>query len=167
MEQLTINHDNGHSTTYNLYNVPARSLPIAYHADTAPEVVAAIESARVSHCRIRIYLGDTKTGKCWNEENDIFGYVGLSKGDKAYYPLLVHNERSFGGGSLMDHCIIKIKESKGNRVLYQAPNFQQPVITIHAGSNEPGYTHELFIDGFLHARCPSQQYAERLKKKML
>jgi hypothetical protein len=161
MTQLTINHSNGNSTVYNLFN-KEKQLPIAYHADTNISVVNALESARVNRQRIRIYLGDTTTGKCWNEEHDIAGYVGLSKGKDAYFPILVHNERSFGGGSLLDNCIIKIKESKGKRVLFQSNNFQQPQIDIKEGCG--GY--QLFIDGELYSNHQTLKSAEILKKKL-
>ena len=102
----------------------------------------------------------------WNEEHDIFGYVGRSTGENKI-PLLVANFRSYGGGALLDHCIIKIRESKGNRVLYQAANFQQPVIEVKEATENLGqYSHELFIDGQLYSRHKSLKSAEMLKKKL-
>lgn len=137
-----------------------------YHAETSQPVINVLENARINRKRIRIYFGDTKTGKCWNEEHDIFGYVGRSTGENKI-PLLVANFRSYGGGALLDHCIIKIRESKGNRVLYQAANFQQPVIEVKEATENLGqYSHELFIDGQLYSRHKSLKSAELLKKRM-
>ena len=174
MNTLTIDHNNGHKTTYKLID-SNKPMPIAYHLETNYKLVNTLERIRLNRQRVRIYLGDIKTGKCWNEEHCIFGYVGLSKGTKAYYPILVINENSSGGGSLLDHCIIKIKESKGDRVLYQAENFQQPVIEIKpvnlapielGVSHSPEYTYSLYIDGELYSNHTTLKQAERLKKKM-
>jgi len=165
MKKLTINHSNGNSTTYNLFEDRNLSMPIAYHEETSPLVVNALENARVNHYRIKIYLGDINTGKCWNEEHDIYGYIGLSKGYEAYFPILVNNSRSFGGGSILDNCIVKIKESKGERVLFQASNFQQPIIEIRE-SKEHGYTHSLYIDNVLYSDHKTELSAIRLKNKL-
>jgi hypothetical protein len=70
--------------------------------------------------------------------------------------LLINNKRSFGGGALLDHCIVKIKESKGARVYFQAHNFQQPICEVKA-STEPGYTHSLYINGELYSNHKSEK----------
>lgn len=166
MTTLTINHSNGNVTKYQLIQAADKPLlPIAYHEETAQEVIKAMENCRQKRLRIKIYLGDPKTGKCWNEEHDIFGYIGLSKGYKAYFPILVYNARSFGGGSILDHCIVKIREAKGTRTFYQAANFQEPIIEIKT-STEPGYTHELYINGEIYSRHKSERAAKMLKNKM-
>ena len=164
MRQLTINHSNGNSTIYNLVD-SNRDLPIAYHAETSTEVVKALEYARIRNKRVRIYLGDPVTGKCWNEEHDIFGYVHLSRGHEALFPILVHNKSSYGGGSLLDHCIIKIRESKGNMVLYQSSNFQQPNIEIKP-STETGYSYSVYIDGSLYSNHKTERQAKLLSNKL-
>ena len=97
MENLTNTH-NGKSTTYQLVN-GGLDMPIAYHLETPQAVINALESARRWKTRIRVYLGDIETAENWIEDCDIMGYVGLSKGFKAYYPILVFNKRSYGGGA--------------------------------------------------------------------
>lgn len=165
MNTLTINHSNGNSTTYQLIE-GGKDKPIAYHLETDKRVISAIESARKNRQRIKVYLGDTKTGKCWNEENDVFGYVGLSKGRDAYYPILVAKANSLGGGVLLDHCIIKIRESKGGRILYQSENFQQPNITIRENYPEENYPYSLLIDGNLYSNHKTERQAILLKNKL-
>jgi len=164
MKHLTINHGNGNSTTYGLYNSD-KPMPIAYHEETNVKVINALENARQMNYRVKIYLGDIATGKCWNEEFETFGYVHLCKGYAAYFPILVNNTRSYGGGTILDNCIIKIKESKGNHVLYQADNFQQPNIEIKK-STENGYSHSLYIDGELYSNHKSEKSAILLKNKL-
>ena len=111
-------------------------------------------------------MGDTKTGKCWNEENDVFGYVGLSKGRDAYYPILISKANSFGGGTILDHCIIKIRESKGDNILYQSENFQKPNITIRENHPEEIYKFSLLIDGQLYSNHKTERSANLPKKKL-
>ena len=118
METLTIDHKNGHKSEYKLL-LDQNNLPIAYHLETNDKVVNTLEYARKNNIRIVVDLGDTKTGESWNEEYAISGYVGLSRGTKARFPILVYNNRSSGGGGLLDHCIIGIYTSKGKKPLYQ------------------------------------------------
>lgn len=137
----------------------------SYNVKTSQSVINVLEMVRHEpRKRIRVYYGDIETGKCWNEEHDIFGYVGRSTGINKI-PLLISNKRSFGGGALLDHCIIKIKESKGNRVLFQSANFQQPICEVKE-SSEAGYSHCVYIDGSLYSNHKSFKSAETLAKKM-
>lgn len=101
----------------------------SYHEQTPVEICNALERARQSRTRIKIDLGYTDKapegkhiGQSWGEVCDVTGYVGRSMG-KIKVPLLVYNSRSMGGGAMLDHRIVQIKESRGGRVLYQHPNY--------------------------------------------
>jgi hypothetical protein len=166
MNILTTNHSNGNATNYQLITAEDKPLlPIAYHQETAPEVINAMERCRKSRRRIKIYLGDPQTGKTWNEEHDVFGYIGLSKGHKAYFPILVHNARSYGGGSILDHCIVKIREAKGTHTIYQAANFQEPVIDI-SYDDDSDNPYRVTIDGEVYSHHKTERAAKLLKNKM-
>lgn len=95
-----------------------------YDSRTNADVIKVIETARQNRTRIVVDYGDIETGKSWNEEFDVTGYIGRSNGN-IKIPLLVNNSRSLGGGSLLDHCIIKIVTSKGKNVLYQQKNYHK------------------------------------------
>lgn len=129
MKTLSIDHNNGNSTKYQLIE-DGNNLPIAYHIETSKEVIEVLENARKGRIRIKLALGDTKTGKDWGEVHDISGRIGLSKGSDARYPILVYNSRSYGGGAILDHCIVKVQVANGGKVLYQAKNYTPPVISI-------------------------------------
>ena len=88
-----------------------------YDKRTNKKVIEVLERVRKEGVRIVVDLGDTKTGESWNEVYGISGTIGRSTG-KIKIPLLIHNKRSLGGGALLDHCIIGIKESRGGKVLY-------------------------------------------------
>lgn len=164
MRTLTIDHKNGHSTTYQLIE-DGNDLPIAYHVETPQNLINVLERARKNRQRIKLYLGDPKTGKDWHEEHETVGYIGLSRGTEARYPILVYNERSYGGGSLMDNCIVKIKEAKGKCVLYKVANYQAPVIDI-VPSDLSEYQYNTNINGQLHGRHKSLKSAQICKAKL-
>jgi hypothetical protein len=139
-----------------------------YHEETNKAVIDALEFARSEKIRLRIYLGDTATGKVWNEEHDIFGYIGRSTGN-IKIPLLIASKRSYGGGAILDHSIIKIKESKGKNILYQHPNFTPSVIEVREAREQEkllNYTHTLYIDGKMYSNHKSLKSAELLKKRL-
>jgi len=76
--------------------------------------------------RLRIFYGDTETGRCWMDENDTIGYIGRSTGE-IKIPLLIKNTRSHGGGAILDHCIIKI--TSNGHTIYEHPKFNMPEVT--------------------------------------
>lgn len=137
-----------------------------YHMDTPMEVVNIIEDhlQMRSRPRLKIHFGDAKNGKDWNEENMVEGMIGRSTGT-IKIPLLVHNNRSYGGPALLDDCIVKIVTARGGHVLYQHPFYQPPVIEVKA-SHEPGYTHSVYIDGQLYSNHRSEREAQNLARKM-
>jgi hypothetical protein len=96
---------------------------------TPDEVIRVLESARQNRTRLHISLGDTASGRDWLEEFETHGYVGRSMGP-IKVPLIVANRRSLGGGAILDHCIVRIRESAGGRVLYQHPGYHHGTLEI-------------------------------------
>ena len=150
--------------TYQLIE-DGNDLPIAYHVETPQAVINVLERARKNRQRIKLYYGDVKTGRDWHEEHDVVGYIGLSRGYEARFPILVHNERSYGGGSILDHCIVKIRESKGSHTLYVLSNYRVPVIEI-VPSDLPEYQYNTIINGKLYGRHHSLKSAQFCKAKL-
>jgi len=136
---------------------------ICYHPETPEKLVKVIDGCLNGRNSIRVYLGDVKTGKCWNEEHDVRGRVGRSMGSYKI-PLLCH-PLSYGGGSLLDHCILKIVDIKSKRVLYQAANFIQPEVTIKRRPLNIDKW-QVLIDGKLYAHCKTERQAKLLRTKM-
>jgi len=95
----------------------------AFHIETADKVCHVLNNAMKENIRIKLDYGFTSTGKSWNEHG-ICGYVGRSTG-VVKVPLLLHNKRSMGGGSIRDHCVVKISyaNKKLGGVLYRHPSY--------------------------------------------
>ena len=90
----------------------------AYSMSTLKEIIDILEESRVNKTRLIFDFGDPVTGRSWQEENDTIGHVGRSTG-VIKIPLLIKTNRSYGGGALLDHCIVKITSSIGKKVLYK------------------------------------------------
>jgi len=134
-----------------------------YHIETKDAVINALEKARANRTRVRLFWGDVETGKCWNDIYDITGTIGRSTGT-VKIPLLIHNSRSMGGGGILTHCILKIKETgKNGRTLYQSDNFIAPVAEIvESDLKSEGYAYNVLINGELQTRHKTLKQAENM-----
>lgn len=80
----------------------------AFHQETAPELVNVLENARKWRTRVKLILGDPKTGERWGDTET--GYIGRS-GGRIKVPLVICNSNSLGGGALLDHCIVAVEHA--------------------------------------------------------
>jgi hypothetical protein len=140
-----------------------------FDRDTPEVVVDRLEDARLNHYRIRIFLGDPKTGRDWGEENDIIGYIGRS-GGSIQVPLLLANRRSIGGGAILDECIVKIMV--GRWTVFQVPRYKcgeyevKQTVTVPVSNDdqeafEQGYLWKVLKNGETVARFKRNAAAER------
>jgi len=97
-----------------------------FDANTAPEVAAALDTLRACHDRVRLWLGDPKTGENWLDEYDVCGTISRSMGP-VKSPLLIHNARSSGGGAILTAHILAIRSTSGawryRHSLFKIPEF--------------------------------------------
>jgi hypothetical protein len=146
---------------------------IYYRAEAPDVVVRALEEARSRQRRVRLYYGD-RDGRDWLEEHHVEGFIGNSMGPLKV-PLLIRNRRALDGPALLDHCIVKLKWTKGG-VLYQHPLYHTGVFTIRligpdemcGGKNlrSLGYTHAVDVDNQNRANFRSARAAERYVQRM-
>lgn len=92
---------------------------------THPEVARVLESCRKAGNRVRLILGDPKSGEPWLDEYDVVGTIGRSTGSLRV-PLLVETGAQ-GGVAILTACVLSIIDWKSGRVrfrhsLYQAPD---------------------------------------------
>lgn len=112
-----------------LISLASRSKPLGTWFDprTPEPVCKALERARKSGEIVRLYYGDTTTGRSWLDENDVLGRIGRSMGVMKV-PLLIEPGES-GGPQLLDHCVVRIQAADG-RDLYRHPSFHVPTLEI-------------------------------------
>jgi hypothetical protein len=95
-----------------------------YYEETSNAMINQLETLRINQTRCRFHWGDTETGKDWGDDCDVRGRIGRSTGP-IKIPILIYNRRSFGGVSILTHCIVKITATKGGRVIYQHPKYEE------------------------------------------
>lgn len=143
----------------------------SYDTRTPDEVIRVLENARLSRTRLHISLGDSTTGKDWLEEFETHGYVGRSMGP-IKVPLLVPNRKSLGGGAILDHCIVRIRQSAGGQVLWQHSQYHIGTMEIRPKA-EPVklpdgrlLTVDVFRDGKLHASFVNTEFARNWLRRL-
>ena len=124
---------------------------------TPLKVQKILEQARVNNQRLRIFLGDPDTGVCWLEEHDVVGYIGRSMGTMRI-PLLIHNQRSHGGGAILTDCIVRILDSNCKE-LWRHVYYQVPDLKVASDSTFPKYPWQTFNQGGTIARFATQEKA--------
>ena len=146
----------------------------SYDVRTPDEVVTVLENARQNRNRLHVSLGETEgpnAGRDWLEEFETHGYVGRSMGP-VKVPLLIANRRSLGGGAILDHCIVRIRESAGGRVLYLHPQYHHGSLEIRRKAEPVALpdgrilTVDVLRDGEVHAAFENVEKARRWVRKL-
>lgn len=119
-----------------------------FDARTPKKVQTALEEARKSGDRLRIFSGNPDTGRDWMEEFDTIGTIGRSMGPMKS-PLLIA-EGEYGGPALLTHCILRIVNLSTGEELYRHPKYHTPKMELtEAASYDKveGYTHCVKVEG--------------------
>lgn len=131
-----------------------------FDPETPAKVRRILEQYRKSGEELRVFYGDTETGRSWMDENDVMGKIGRSCGTFKV-PLLIENGEH-GGPAMLDHCVIRLMDVESGKELYRHPKFSVPEMEIrstegqmaHWHSTEPpqllsemGYTHGVWAKG--------------------
>lgn len=133
---------------------------------TTSRVATLLNNLSMSQQRIRLVYGDTNTGKDWLEECDVIGTIGRSTGTKQI-PLLIRNSRSTGGGSILDHYILKIVDVKSKRVLYQHEKYITPSFEIEISEPDTLSRYRVISDNKLLATFSEYDEAQKYIDFML
>lgn len=113
-----------------------------FFARDTPEMVKLQLTLRMQgDTRIRIWYGDTKTGKATLDEHDVTGYVSRTTGTHRA-PLLVNSKRSMGGLIISSNRIVRIDSISSGRTLYKHEKFHVEKLEV-VPSNFEGYAAEV------------------------
>lgn len=105
-----------------------RELSGTFYHDTVPRaVITALEKARASGARVRLFIGDNDTGECWGDEHDVTGRISRSMGP-IKVPILLRNSNSSGGSAILCDCIVRLMVD--GRDVYRHPDYRLPEYTI-------------------------------------
>lgn len=106
--------------------------------------------------KVRLFYGDTATGKAWAEENDVLGTIGRSMGP-CKVPLLI-GRGQHGGGAVLDSCIVAVL--RNGVLVYKVPGFDVGAWAVVL-SDIQGYAEAVTHDGAVHARFKKAGQAGR------
>lgn len=128
----------------------------SYNAKASDEIISILENARQYNKRVRLFYGNTETGRDWMEVYDTMGTIGRSYGE-VKIPLLIKNSRSIGGSAILEDCIVKITIDK--KVVYQHENYSLPTLEIVENKGKE-CTFTVLSDGVKHSRHKTLTQAE-------
>jgi len=168
MNQITLVKANGYRDDKPVTDKEYKLLNGTYFDGNTPDTVCFIlSSAMQTRQRLKIYNGDSTTGKDWMEEHGKYITVGRSTGT-IKIPLAILTVKSYGGGSLLEDCIVKIVDKKTGVLLYQHANYT-PGTTEIKENMDPAlseYSHVLYVNGELYSRHKTLKSAKQLKAKL-
>lgn len=112
-----------------------------FQANTPEAVKTVLEHSRKTGAKLRIFLGNTDTGRAWLDEFETVGRVGRSMGPQQVPLLIVGN--SGGGGAISTSSIVRISCAHTLRPLYSHPSFNVTPLEVRAGT-VAGYPSEVW-----------------------
>lgn len=92
--------------------------------------------------RVRIWYGDSETGRSWNDMYDTMGIIRRSTG-KIKIPILINNSRSLGGCDVLVGSIIRIDDIEEKRTLWKVPNFHVEDMKIYEIFGNENYKYQI------------------------
>ena len=149
-----------HAEIVRLYAQHPASKATWFSPGTPSEVRKILEDYRRNDRQIRVFLGDTETGRSWLDERDVIGTVGRSMGPVRVPLLCAPREH---GGAILADCIIRLMDAESGAVLYSHPKFHLPEMTVRHSDDvqvkASGLCYEMLVEGEVHARFYTERQA--------
>lgn len=130
-----------------------------FKSETPAEVRRIIDHAYRTGLRVRLFHGDTETGRAWPEEWHTIGTISRSTG-QVKDPLLIERRNSSGGMALLDSVIVGIQTGPGEWA-YRHPALDLGAWTVGRPSVGSGMLEAAFHNGSLHAQFQRAGQAAR------
>ncbi len=96
--------------------------------DASPEVCKVIDRCIKNSTYVRLFYGDTESGRDWGEENNVIGTVSRTTGPLKT-PILMPKGENFGD-IIPEQCIVKIVDADTRRTLWAHERYKAPVFSI-------------------------------------
>lgn len=146
----------------------ARHLTI-YDPNTPEQLVTILERVRLSRTRIRLFYGDAQTGRDWNEENDVEGYLARTLGP-IHCPILLKTNSSTGGVIILSASIVKLAATATKQTLWQHPAYHTLSFTISETPRSSPYSRDWPVEvlraGQTWARFRNRSKAEKFIRRI-
>ncbi len=104
-----------------------------FDPDTDAQAAKVLESCRRRERKVRLVLGDTRSGEPWLEEHDVAGRIGRSTGTLKV-PLLIEAGEHGGSAILCAYLLAIIDWASGN-FLYRHDAYREADLTIKPSAN--------------------------------
>ena len=140
-------------------------MTITHFDKGTPEAVktALLEAQRTGR-KVRVFVGEARTGEAWPEEWDIIGRIGNSTGPQKIALLIPAGK--IGGPGLLTACIVGLRYSGKPEWLYRHPGFNAGLWEPVRQGTDPegiraGYPFAVTHNGQLHARFKGEAEQRR------
>lgn len=100
---------------------------------TDAKAARVLESCRTRARKVRLILGDTRTGEPWLEEHDVVGRIGRSIGTLKIPLLITPGEH--GGCAILCACLLAIVDWQSGDFLYRHAAYLEADLSIKPSSN--------------------------------
>lgn len=142
-----------------------------FNRNTPEKVRWALERARINCWTVRLWLGDSTTGKPWLEEHGVVGRIRRSGGLLKVPILIERGGDGLGGGAILDNCVVRVEQwsprpMKCMDVLYSHELFRYPSAEVVKGKEDgkakPRTIYSVMVDQQLYGIEYSRPEANRL-----
>ena len=100
---------------------------------TDAKAAKVLESCRTHERKVRLILGDTRTGEPWLEEHDVVGRISRSTGGLKV-PLLIEAGEC-GGAAILCACLLAIIDWRSGDFLYRHAAYREADLSIQPSGN--------------------------------
>jgi hypothetical protein len=110
------------------YETSAANKRTWFDPGTPEAVRKALDVARLRGRRLRLWIGDMKTGRDWMEQDNVIGYIGRSPGPMRR-PTLLKSRLSRNGQIISTINLVRIMDIRDRKEVYRHSEYYFPRFT--------------------------------------